>query len=112
MKDNNGYDGSRLIYHDMWLLLEMEYERQMREHWKKLYPDGFPWNKVLIDSNGIKGKAMIMSTVDFEDSGASFRELWNNSPPEQESGLYRVFRSALDADEFGFKKEEDEKEIL
>ena len=86
----------------------MEYERQMWAHWKKQYPDGFPWNKVLIDSNGIKGKAMIVSTVDLGDSGRDFRNIWNDSLPEEQKGLYRIFRPALDNDEFGLKKEDDE----
>ena len=111
MKNNEGYDGSQLRYHEMWLLLEMEYERQMWENWKKQFPDGFPWNKVLKTTDGIVGKVMITSTVDIQDSGADFKELWNDSMPEKESALYRVFRPAWDAniDEYGFKKDEDEK---
>lgn len=111
MKDNEGYDGSKLRYHEMWLLLELEYERQMWEHWKRTYSNGFPWDKVLKIGEGIVGKAMITSTVDIQDSGADFRELWNDSMPEKESALYRVFKPAWDAniDEYGFKKDEDEK---
>lgn len=110
MKENDGYDGSRLKIHEMWFLLEMEYERQMWENWKKVYPNGFPWNKVLIDGSGIKGKAMIMSTADLDDSAENFKELWTDSSDKKENGLYRIFRPAWDAnvDEFGFKKDEDE----
>lgn len=109
-KNKPEYDGSRLRHHELWSLLEMEYERQMWENWKKVYPDGFPWNKVLIDSSGIKGKAMIMSTAYLDDSGKDFRELWTDSADKKESGLYRIFRPACnnDIDDYGFKKDDDE----
>lgn len=113
MKENDSYDGSKLNYSYMWLHLEMEYERRMWDNWKKIYPNGFPWDKVL-KTDGIVGKAIVLtSTVDIQDSGREFRELWNDSPQEKQSGLYRVFRPAFDAtdiDEFGFKKDEDEKD--
>lgn len=112
MKDNEGYDGTRIRYHEMWAYLEMEYERQMWENWKRQYPDGFPWDSVLKPNlNGVvTGKVMMVSTVDLCDSGQSFKDLWNDSAPEKESGLYRVFSPEFDdnIDNFGFKKEDDE----
>lgn len=111
MEDNESYDGIRIRYYEMWAQLELEYERQMWAYWKRRYPDGFPWDKVLKTKDGeIIGKAIFVSTVDLQDSGQYFKELWNDSKPERESGLYRLFRPAWDAtiDEFGFKKEEDE----
>lgn len=107
MKDNEGYDGSKLRVHEMWLLLEMEYERQMWAAWKRQYPNGFPWDKVII-GDGIKGKAMIVSTVDLDNSGQDFRKMWEDSPSDKESGLYRVFRPAWKANELGLKEEDQQ----
>lgn len=115
MKNESDYDGiddSIRKTRNMFLELEMEYERQMWKRWKEANPDGFPFSQVLNSKiEGIKGK-VIISTIDNDmDSQAKFlREMWSDSPEQKESGLYRFFRPAWghEIDEYGFKKEDDE----
>lgn len=111
MKDESDYDGiadSIRRTRNMFLELEMEYERQMWRRWKETNPDGFPFDKVLKNVEGIKGKVIIGTMDNDIDSQAKFlRELWSDSPEEKESGLYRFFRPAWghETDEVGFKKD-------
>jgi|SRR5215217_941724 len=113
MEDNDwdGIHDSLRKTRNMFLELDMEYERQMWKRWKEANPNGFPFDKVLKKVKGIQGK-VIISTIDNDiDSQSKFlRELWNDSPQEQESGLYRFFRPAWghEIDQYGFKKEDDD----
>jgi hypothetical protein len=97
-----GYDGSKLINH--FDLLQAQYDIDL---WKNAKPD--TWKDLFpVVLKGVKGKAIICSTVELGSDNEVLFNIWNES--DKPNGLFRIFRPALgEVDNYGFKKEDDEK---